>query len=58
VNILGTILTEALGISAVILIAYGIKLIYAPAAIIFLGLVLGAPYLILTFSGIKGKNKK
>jgi hypothetical protein len=48
---------EALGLASVILIARGVWLIYEPAALIFLGIVCGIPYLVRTMLSLKRAEK-
>jgi hypothetical protein len=48
---------EALGLASVFLITRGIWLIYEPAALIFLGIVCGIPYLTRTMLLIKRAEK-
>jgi hypothetical protein len=48
---------EAMGLLSIILIARGIWLIYMPAAIIFLGIACGLPYILRTLESLRGDKQ-
>jgi hypothetical protein len=49
--------SELMGLASMALIAYGVHLIYRPAAWIFLGVICGIPYIVSTLKSLQDKER-